>query len=79
MCLLYLSIFGFVVSLSDTVLFFYKFSQKDKIIWFQVIYFLAFFISGMVALSDKDYQARMVSLKGLSVLSSSCSGALNLF
>jgi hypothetical protein len=59
MCLVYLSIFGLVISVSDTVLFFYKFSQKDKILWFQVIYFLVFLIAGIIALADKDYLSYM--------------------
>lgn len=51
MCSLYISIFGFVLVTANTVLFFYRFTQKDKILYIHVGYFLAFFISSIVALA----------------------------
>lgn len=72
MSTLYFAIFGFVVSVSNTILFFYKFTQKDKILWFNLAFFLCIFISGIVALSDKSYHLYMVGLIGHSIPEAVC-------
>lgn len=79
MALLYLSIFGFVITIADTVLLFFKFTQKDKLLWFHVAYYLAFLVCGCVALSDKDYNSYMNSLSGKPITDPACvAGAFSL-
>jgi hypothetical protein len=63
MAALYFSIFGLVIVVADTILFFFKFSQKNKLIWFHVGYYIAIFIVVIVAVSNKDYNAYMAVLK----------------
>ena len=53
---------GFVVVLADTILFFYKFSQKDKMLALHLVYFLLLFITGIIALTDYDYLNKMKML-----------------
>lgn len=79
MCTLYLSIFGFVVCVIDTIIFFYKFTQKDKMLVFHIIYFLMLFISGMVTLVDPVFEQHMTSLVGVSYLSPLCTAGPYLF
>lgn len=64
MALLYLSIFGLVITIADTILLFFKFTQKGKLLWFHLGYYLAFLICGCVALSNKDYKSYMSALNG---------------
>jgi len=54
---------GFVVTFANTIIFFYRFSQKDKLLAIHLIYFLLFFITGIVALTDYGYLDRMESLQ----------------
>jgi hypothetical protein len=65
MACLYISIIGFVITVADTVLFFYKFTQKDKVLWFHLVYFLMFFITGLVAIAPKDYTSGLKDLNGI--------------
>jgi hypothetical protein len=70
--LLYLSIFGFVIAIADTILLFFKFTQKAKLLWFHVGYYLAFLICGCVALTNKDYNSYMNGLSGQPLVSPAC-------
>ncbi len=75
MTALYFSIFGLVIAIADTTLFFFKFSQKNKLIWFHAGYYLAIFIVIIVAVSNKDYNSYLEALKGKSLASSACTNA----
>jgi hypothetical protein len=55
MAALYFSIFGLVIAIADAILLFFKFSQKNKLIWFHVLYYIAFFICGITAMTNKNY------------------------
>lgn len=46
----YISIFGFVIVVANTIVFFTDFSQKERILWLHIVFYLAMFISGIVAL-----------------------------
>ncbi len=72
MALLYLSIFGLVIAIADTTLLFFKFTQKEKLVWFHVAYYLAFLICGCVALTNKDYKSYMNGLNGQLITSPAC-------
>lgn len=72
MALLYLSIFGFVIAIADTILLFFKFTQKDKLLWFHLGYYLVLLICGCVALSNKDYNSYMNSLNGKPLTDPAC-------
>lgn len=54
---------GFVVVLADTLLFFCKFSQKDKVLVFHLLFLLLLLTTGIVALSDSQYLDRMELLR----------------
>jgi hypothetical protein len=69
---LYLSIIGFVINLADTIIFMVEFSQKDKIVYFHGVFFLAFFICGIVAVSNPAYDELMSSLSVLNSVSVDC-------
>lgn len=47
----YISIFGFVIVVANTIVFFTEFSQKERILWIHIIFYLSMFISGIVALA----------------------------
>jgi hypothetical protein len=47
----YMSIFGLVIVIADTAVHFTKFSQKERILWLHIGFYLAFFICGIVALA----------------------------
>jgi len=48
MALLYVSIIGFVIVIANTVVFQFQFSQKTKVIYMHVPYFLIFMMIGIV-------------------------------
>lgn len=72
MALLYLSIFGLVITIANTILLFFKFTQKEKLLWFHVGYYLAFLICGCIALSNKDYKSYMNGLSGKLLTDPAC-------
>ena len=51
MATLYLTTFGMIISLVDSAIYFTKMWQKDKLVIMHGLYFLAFFIAGMVAIA----------------------------
>lgn len=63
MTCLYVAMIGFVVVFANTIVFFLKFSQKDKLLAVHIIFFLLFFITGLVALTDYGYLDRMKTLQ----------------
>jgi hypothetical protein len=75
MALLYLSIFGLVIAMADTILLFFKFTQKGKLLWFHLAYYLAFLICGCVALSNKNYNSYMQNLNGRGLADPVCVAA----
>lgn len=79
MASVYISIFGFVLVTADSVLFFYRFTQKDKLLWMHTAYFLAFFISSIVSLAQTNYTDYMESLKSVPPSTAICTanGYLN--
>jgi hypothetical protein len=79
MASIYISIFGFVLVTANTVLFFYRFTQKSKLLYIHIIYFLAFFISTIVALASKSYSDHMkaISLLGMTAAQCTANGYLN--
>ncbi len=68
MASIYISIFGFVLVTANTVLFFYRFTQKDKLLYIHIIYFLTFFISSLVALASKSYKDHMDAISSLTFI-----------
>jgi hypothetical protein len=63
MALTYLAILGFMIVVSNTAVYFTSFTQKERMIWLHVIFYLAFFICGIVALAQQpDYSAHMTGL-----------------
>ena len=56
---LYFSIIGFVIVVANYALLFYKFTQRVKLVWFHGIFYLLFFIIGIVGLTNSDYNDRM--------------------
>jgi hypothetical protein len=72
MATLYISIIGFVIVTADTILFFYRFSQKPKILWFHLAFFISFFICGIVNLSDSDYKDAMTIRSTLALSNAAC-------
>ena len=59
----YMAIFGLVIVVLDTAVHFTKFSQKERILWIHIIFYLAFFICGIVALAGgSEYLASMIAL-----------------
>jgi hypothetical protein len=75
MALLYLSIFGLVIAVADTILLFFKFTQKEKLLWFHLAYYLAFLTCGSVALANKDYKDYMSNLNGRVITDPLCLAA----
>ena len=74
---LYITIMGFVLVGANTIIFFYKFSQKDKILIFHICYFLTILISGIVALTDYDYLDKMTLLQTTTGAACSANGYIN--
>ena len=74
---LYISIMGFIIVAADTVIFFCKFTQKDKMIYFHLCYFLCIFVSGIVALTNYDYLDRMTLLEVSTGAACTANGYLN--
>ena len=72
MAALYFSIFGFVICCTNTILFFFKFTQKDKLVWFHGAYFLGFFICGIKALTNQSYNDYMKLMSEGNYSSSAC-------
>jgi hypothetical protein len=70
---------GFVVVAADTLLFFHKFTQKPKVLYFHIFYFLLFFICAVVALADSNYLNYMSQLLAIPSNSAPCTsnGYLN--
>lgn len=63
MAITYLAIFGFIIVVADTIVFFTQFSQKERIIWIHLIFYLAMFICGIVALAGgSEHYGNMMSL-----------------
>lgn len=58
--------------LSNTIVFFAKLSEKDKIVWMHVAYFLAFLICGMLVVFNGDYTSRMSALTLLDSMGADC-------
>jgi hypothetical protein len=79
MCSVYISIFGFVMVTADTIIFFYRFTQKDKLLYMHVVYFLTFFISSLVSIANSTYKDYMTTLSTRSMSDSLCTvnGYLN--
>jgi hypothetical protein len=75
MALLYLSIFGFVIVIADTILLFVKFTQKEKLLWFHLAYYIGFLICGYMTLSKKDYKDYMGALNGRLITDPACLAA----
>jgi putative effector of murein hydrolase len=75
MALLYLSIFGLVIAIADTILLFVKFTQKEKLVWFHVCFYTTFLICGCVALTNKDYKTYMNNLNGRTLTDPLCIAA----
>ena len=63
MTCLYIAMIGFVVVLANSIIFFFRFSQKDKLLAVHILFFLLFFITGIVALTDYSYLDRMEALE----------------
>lgn len=62
MAITYMSIFGLVIVLADTIVHFTKFTQKERLIWLHGAFYLAMLICGIVALvGGADYKSRMDS------------------
>jgi hypothetical protein len=52
-----------VIVVSNTAVHFTPFTQKERLIWIHISFYLAFFICGIVALAQQpDYAGHMVSL-----------------
>ena len=60
---LYIAIMGFVLVAANTVIFFCKFTQKDKMLYFHICYFLCILISGIIALTNYDYLDHMTLMQ----------------
>jgi hypothetical protein len=57
MALLYFAIIGFVITIINSFVYkFTKFTQKTKIIWFHLIFFIIFLALGIAAQSKSDYK-----------------------
>lgn len=76
---LYISIFGFVLVVADTIIFFVRFTQKAKLLYMHIVYLLTFFISSLVAIANSSYNDRMNAFSTLPLTNSACtiSGYLN--
>ena len=60
---LYIAIMGFVIVAANTIIFYCKFTQKDKMLYFHICYFICIFVSGIVALTNYDYLDRMTLMQ----------------
>lgn len=55
-----MSIFGLVIVLADTIVYFTKFTQKERLVWLHAAFYLAMLVCGIVALAGgADYKSRM--------------------
>ena len=57
MATLYLTTFGMIISIADSVIYFTKMWQKDKLVVLNGVYFLVFFITGIVAIAGTSDHA----------------------
>ena len=60
---------------ANTIVFFGKFSQKDKLLWIHIIFFLLVLVSGCITLTDYDYQNYMDTLVGKNVSDAACTSS----
>ena len=66
---LYFSIFGMIIAFIDTIIYFTSLWQKDKLVILHGLYFLGFFICGMVAILGTDaHSSALSALPGTSIL-----------
>ena len=71
---LYLSIFGMVIVIANTIVLFMKFLSRGKLFWIHIFYYLAILIAGIVALaSTTEYEQSMIELANQSKFRFSCS------
>lgn len=73
MASVYISIFGFVLVTANSMILFHRFTQKAKLLWIHVIFFLTFFISSIVTLTNSTYDDHMDHLGTLTYSSAVCS------
>lgn len=58
-----MSIFGLVIVVANTAVHFTDFSQKERVLWIHLVFYLSFFICGLVALvGGSDYLNYMLGL-----------------